>query len=179
MALTNNNRRFGRSGKLRPILAAALLCLSGVLAAVDASAGAAMMSENSGTVCFERGARPGGPEIEGTLVTFRPHFGCMSSSCSTVVESKFDVETEKGRIDLTSLISIKGPTRPRICTTDCMGRVTVSRDILTIVEGTNRVVLGGVELGILDTAELDAKEHSQICFSTPHPLAVRKIDPKK
>ena len=181
MTLTNPDRRFGPAGKLRPILAAALLCLCGILAAVDASAAAKRVSENSGTVCFERGARPGGPEINGTLVTFRPHFGCLSSSCTTIVDSQFTIETEKGLIDMTSLFSIQGPKRPRICTTDCMGGGREVRDVMTIVDGANRVVLGGVELGILDTAELNAKEYSRICFSTPHPFAAENIikNPKK
>lgn len=178
MTQTNCNHRSGRSGKLRPILSAALLCLSGILAAVDASAAATKISENSGTVCFERGARPGGPEIEGTLVTFRPHFGCLSTSCTKVVDSKFTIEAEKGLIDMTSYFSIQGPTGPRICTADCMGGGRAAHDIQTIADGVNRIVLGGVELGILDTAELDKEAHSRICFSTPHPLSVQK-KPKK
>lgn len=166
--------------RMRPGIATGLLALAAILVAADAQGGPVRTVENSGTVCFERGERPGGPAFEGTYVTFRPHLGCVSSSCTEVLRSDFEIEADDGRVDMSSLFSIRQRDGRRFCSADCMGGGRAFRDMKDLTEGVHTVMLGGVELGTLDVAALDAEKHGRVCFSSrkPQDLRVRPRLPK-
>ncbi len=100
-----SSRRARRTGALAAALAAMIMAT--LIGSLAAKAGPVRTAANSGSVCFERGARPGGPEIRGTFVSFRPHLGCLSSSCTEVIAQTFAIDAGDGEIALTSRFSVR------------------------------------------------------------------------
>lgn len=158
-----------RAAWIRPAIAATCLAIAGLLAAADALAAMGQTATNSGTVCFQRGERPGDPRAGGTLVTFMPYLGCLSSSCTEIVESTFTLDSDASTIAMTSRFTARSRPGRQICSADCMGGGRAEKYLKDLADGTYRLTLGGKDIGVLDTDKLDRNPHRAECFNSQRP----------
>lgn len=150
---------------LRPTISAVLFLVAGVLAAIDARAGSRHTTlENAGTACFQRGD-------EGLTADFRPDFGCLSSSCTRRLEQTFTVVVDTGRreIAMTSRFTIATADGSGPCTADCGGGGWAMAKLPDLPAGEYRVILGGEDIGGLDTAAIADRPTEGTCFTRPAP----------
>ena len=121
------------------LLAGAVAC--GFTWPADAAADELTVHENQGRVCFETAA-------DGTVSASYMIFGCFSSSCTTVPETRLiaTVTESPAAIRLDARI-VTGSTGDQICTTDCGGVPPVPFALGVLPVQDYQVTIGDGEVG--------------------------------
>lgn len=160
MALFASN--FPKPSRTHAVRATAgtLTALAAAFAALGAEA-SVRTAENSGTVCVLRNGA-------GVLVTLTPDLGCLSSSCTRVLENTLEVVVDDGVIAMTSRFRVLERAGPsQLCSRDCDGAGRAAHLVPALADGTYVLRLGGVDIGTLDTAELGSDPLGGACFTSP------------
>ncbi len=97
--------------------------------------------ENQGRVCFETAA-------DGTVAASYMIFGCFSSSCTTVPETRLVATvTESPAVIAIDARIVTGSTGDLICTTDCGGVPSVPFALGLLPAHDYQVTIGGGDVG--------------------------------
>ena len=156
--------RFGSDwGWVRPALSATLIAIAGLLAIGEAHAAPIKVSENAGVVCFR-------DTPDGVQANFNPYPGCLSSSCTRQLETKFIAHVDKaaGEIAFESRFVVQPiGGQDRMCTADCGGGGRGFADLGDLGKGLWRIRLGDRVIGMLDTDAAASNDPPARCLSSP------------
>lgn len=121
---------------------------------------------NDGRACFLR-------DTSGALqVNFGPFVGCRSSSCTRVIKAEVTVTIKphngQPAIWLESLFILQNTGGP-ICTMDCGGGGSARAAVPLVQDAVYPVLLGGKQIGTVDTAAIGTDPASTACVQSPPP----------